>query len=55
MKDDEQKNRDTAEKKRAPYVAPKLVHLGSVRELTASGAGSVGDLIGAGKRPATGH
>lgn len=28
----------TAEKK--PYVAPKLVHLGSVRELTADNSGS---------------
>lgn len=30
-----------AEKK--PYVAPKLVHLGSVRELTAGGSSSGGE------------
>ena len=28
-----------------PYVAPKLVHLGSVRELTAGGPGSVTDNV----------
>ena len=26
-----------------PYVAPKLVHLGSVRELTAGGASQIDD------------
>ena len=34
-----------------PYVAPKLVHLGSVRELTASQpTGSIGDGVGPGKQ-----
>jgi hypothetical protein len=55
MKDDEQKQSETAEKKRAPYVAPQLTRLGSVRDLTASSTGSVGDLVGAGKRKRTGH
>ena len=28
-----------------PYIAPKIVHLGSVRDLTAGGSGSVTDNV----------